>query len=65
MERLREREHDCSAAEIAASAGLSRPTARRYLDHLVSEGLATLRLRYGGGRPQHRYRWSPKRSMNE
>lgn len=46
-----------SAAELAAAAGLSRVTARRYLDHLVKVGRAELTMRYGGpGRPEHRYR---------
>ena len=39
--------------------GLSRVTARRYLEHLVSADQAELELRYGGsGRPEHRYRWA-------
>ncbi|WP_028066248.1 response regulator [Solirubrobacter soli] len=47
-----------SAVEVADRAGLSRVTARRYLEHLVSSDQAELELRYGGsGRPEHRYRW--------
>jgi response regulator of citrate/malate metabolism len=47
------------AAETAEAAGLSRVTARRYLEHLVLAKRAELELRYGGsGRPEHRYRWS-------
>ena len=38
--------------------GLSRVTARRYLEHLVSEGSVELELKYGAGRPEHRYRWA-------
>jgi response regulator of citrate/malate metabolism len=46
-----------SAEEIAGRAGVSRVTARRYLDHLTETGQVELRLRYGGpGRPEHRYR---------
>jgi two-component system CitB family response regulator len=46
-----------SAEEVAAAAGLSRVTARRYLDHLAQVGQVELRMRYGGpGRPEHRYR---------
>jgi len=46
------------AVEVADVAGLSRVTARRYLEHLVSNDQAELELRYGGsGRPEHRYRW--------
>ncbi|HEX6548014.1 MAG TPA: response regulator [Candidatus Dormibacteraeota bacterium] len=45
------------AAEVAALAGLSRVTARRYLDHLCRIGRAEVTMRYGApGRPEHRYR---------
>ena len=51
---------ELSAAEAAAHCGLSRVSARRYLEHLVRAGQAELRLRYGtSGRPEHRYRWVP------
>lgn len=46
---------DLSATEVAERTGVSRVTARRYLDHLVQTGRAELRLQYGAGRPQHRY----------
>jgi two-component system CitB family response regulator len=46
-----------SASDVAELAGLSRVTARRYLDHLCRLGSAELTMRYGGpGRPEHRYR---------
>ncbi|GAC1646765.1 MAG: response regulator [Candidatus Dormibacteraceae bacterium] len=46
-----------AATEVADAAGLSRVTARRYLDHLCQLGKAELTMRYGGpGRPEHRYR---------
>jgi response regulator of citrate/malate metabolism len=46
-----------SAAEVAEQVGISRPTAQRYLAHLVRSGLLELHLRYGAtGRPEHRYR---------
>lgn len=46
-----------SAEELAGRAGLSRVTARRYLEHLTQSGQVELRLRYGApGRPEHRYR---------
>lgn len=46
-----------AAAAVADAAGLSRVTARRYLDHLCQLGKAELTMRYGGpGRPEHRYR---------
>ena len=40
------------------SVGISRVSARRYLEHFVSTGQADVRLRYGStGRPERRYRW--------
>ncbi len=45
------------AAAVAEAAGVSRVTARRYLDHLCQLGRVELSMRYGGpGRPEHRYR---------
>jgi response regulator of citrate/malate metabolism len=47
---------DLSAAECAEAVGVSRVSARRYLEHFVAEGSASVRLRYGGaGRPERRY----------
>lgn len=51
------RSEEISASEAAEAVGLSRVTARRYLEHFVDAGLAEVRLRYGGtGRPERRYR---------
>jgi response regulator of citrate/malate metabolism len=48
--------HDVSAAEVAASVGISRRTAQRYLSYLAQHGIVALQLRYGNaGRPEHRY----------
>ena len=48
-----------SASEVAASLGVARVTARRYLEHLAETGLALRRSRYAGqGRPEVEYRWS-------
>jgi response regulator of citrate/malate metabolism len=56
---LRDAESPLGAADAAQRAGLSRVTARRYLEHLVLDHSAELELRYGrSGRPEHRYRWS-------
>jgi response regulator of citrate/malate metabolism len=45
-----------AAAAVAEAAGVSRVTARRYLDHLCQLGRAEVAMRYGGpGRPEHRY----------
>jgi response regulator of citrate/malate metabolism len=57
---LREADAPLGAAETAELAGLSRVTARRYLEHLVLAKDAELELRYGSGRPEHRYRWTPR-----
>lgn len=54
---LRAADADLSAAELAEQVGLSRVSARRYLEHLVGQGRATLAPRYGTtGRPENRYR---------
>jgi two-component system CitB family response regulator len=46
-----------SAAKVAEMVGVSRVTARRYLEHLCRVGKAELTMRYGApGRPEHRYR---------
>lgn len=48
---------EVSAAEAADIVGLSRVSARRYLEHFVGTGRATVRLRYGtAGRPERRYK---------
>ncbi|THV18726.1 response regulator [Nocardioides caeni] len=48
---------EISASEAAEVVGLSRVTARRYLEHFVDTGAAEVRLQYGGtGRPERRYR---------
>lgn len=47
---------DLSTAEVAQAIGVSRATAQRYLTDLVHSGEVKLELRYGAGRPQHRYR---------
>lgn len=51
------REGPVNAASTSAALGMSRVTARRYLDHLVQEHQATVEIRYGSvGRPIHWYR---------
>jgi response regulator of citrate/malate metabolism len=50
-------EEDLSATECAELVGVSRVSARRYLEHYVATGRARVRLQYGGsGRPERRYR---------
>jgi len=48
---------ELSAAECAAAVGISRVSARRYLEHFAGTGRAGVRLNYGtAGRPERRYR---------
>ena len=48
-----------SATEVAERTELSRPTARRYLEHLAAIGAAERDQRYGSpGRPEIEYRLS-------
>lgn len=48
-----------SAAEAAERLGMSRVAARRYLEHLVTEGRARRAARYGTrGRPESEYAWA-------
>lgn len=47
---------EMSAVACAERVGLSRVSARRYLEHFVKVGQATARLKYGAaGRPQRLY----------
>jgi response regulator of citrate/malate metabolism len=53
---LRDAPSDLSASECAALAGLSRISARRYLEFFAEMGAVKVRLRYGAtGRPERRY----------
>lgn len=48
-----------SAAAAAEELGMSRVTARRYLEYLADHGLAVRQPRYGQvGRPELRYQWA-------
>lgn len=49
-------EGEVSASECAERVGISRVSARRYLEHYLSTGALELRLQYGSGRPERRYR---------
>lgn len=56
---LRDIDDDLSAEEVALRLGVSRVTARRYLDRLARSGVVEITMRYGKtGRPEHRYRWA-------
>jgi response regulator of citrate/malate metabolism len=48
---------EVSAAECADLVGISRVSARRYLEHYLGAGALVIRLQYGrAGRPERRYR---------
>ncbi|WP_299529156.1 response regulator [uncultured Streptomyces sp.] len=49
-----------TSAAAGEALGISRITARRYLEHLVTEGRAARKPHYGQvGRPELHYRWTP------
>ncbi|WP_245570804.1 response regulator [Carboxydothermus ferrireducens] len=53
---LEETREPLAAAEVAKKAGISRVTARRYLEYLEREGVAGKEIRYGSiGRPVNYY----------
>ncbi|MEU6401153.1 response regulator [Streptomyces sp. NPDC046985] len=57
---LRAADEGLTAAGLAEAAGVSRITARRYLEHLVHTGRAARHPLYGQvGRPELVYRWLP------
>jgi response regulator of citrate/malate metabolism len=59
VEALRGANEALTAVEVGDRAGISRGTARRYLDYLATVGTVELSLRYGAaGRPEHLYRWA-------
>ncbi|GAA1450749.1 hypothetical protein GCM10009641_83780 [Mycobacterium cookii] len=59
VEALRQRPNGLSATEAATAVGVSRVTARRYLEHLADEGRVTRSPRYGGaGRPEVGHVWA-------
>jgi response regulator of citrate/malate metabolism len=50
---------ELSASQVAEEVGVSRVTARRYLEHLAGQRLASRSPRYGGaGRPEYHYAWA-------
>ena len=59
---LRAAPESLSASEVAAATGVSRVTARRYLEHLHEQGSASRAARYvTSGRPEMTYRWTAAR----
>ncbi|MGW5331659.1 response regulator [Streptomyces bauhiniae] len=59
---LRETPEGRTAAEVAEEVGISRITARRYLEYLVEAARAARSPQYGQvGRPELRYHWLRER----
>ncbi|MEV6550227.1 response regulator [Streptomyces sp. NPDC051597] len=59
---LRSSASGVTASEAAEAVGISRITARRYLEHLVTSGRAERTPQYGQiGRPELQYRWVDSR----
>jgi len=57
LDELHGPDGDSSATEVADRVGMSRVSARRYLEFLVQSGKAEVVPRYGAvGRPENRYR---------
>jgi len=54
---------DLNAEEVGSRIGVSRITARRYLEFLIGEGFLAADLLYGAvGRPERRYFRRPGKS---
>lgn len=59
QEFMKRQAHAVSATEVMGKLGMSRVTARRYLEYLVDAGTVSRTARYGTpGRPENQYRWS-------
>jgi response regulator of citrate/malate metabolism len=57
-EFLKARSSPVSATELTEQLGISRVTARRYLEHLADDGVVLRSPRYGTpGRPENEYTW--------
>jgi len=55
---LKQHEESVSATEVMAALGMSRVTARRYLEYLADAGSVFRAPRYGTpGRPENEYGW--------
>ncbi|MCO4276280.1 response regulator [Pseudarthrobacter sp. HLT3-5] len=55
---LKQHSGSVSATEVMAALGMSRVTARRYLEYLADAGIASRAPRYGTpGRPENEYGW--------
>ncbi|MED1793483.1 response regulator [Brevibacillus nitrificans] len=58
-DKMQVTEHSVNADDLAALAGMSHSTVRRYLEFLVSINEVTVETFYGTvGRPERKYRWA-------
>ena len=56
---------ELSASQVAEGVGVSRVTARRYLEHLTGQRLVSRSPRYGAaGRPEYHYAWTGPRKVD-
>ena len=59
QEFIRQQQDAVSATEVMDALGMSRVTARRYLEYLADAGTVSRAARYGTpGRPENEYRWN-------
>jgi len=59
QEFMKQQEDAVSATEVMDGLGMSRVTARRYLEYLADAGTVSRTARYGApGRPENEYRWN-------
>jgi two-component system, CitB family, response regulator DctR len=64
-ELLRQQRGFLTAEEVADQVGISRVTARRYLEYLAENGEAEVKLTYGSvGRPVRRYRLAAQETFS-
>lgn len=58
QEFMKKQDGAVSATEVTEALGMSRVTARRYLEYLADAGTVARTARYGApGRPENEYRW--------
>jgi response regulator of citrate/malate metabolism len=61
QEFMKEQQGAVSATEVMDALGMSRVTARRYLEYLADAGTLSRTARYGTpGRPENEYRWAAR-----
>jgi response regulator of citrate/malate metabolism len=59
QEFMKQQADAVSATEVMDALGMSRVTARRYLEYLADAGTVSRTARYGApGRPENEYRWT-------